>query len=93
MDGPRIVDATAQTHDPALRPRRIDEYVGQERVKANLQICISAAQEREEPLEHHGSHYDIPIAGGTGLGKPLKIMVQPIRSTREKHSDFTPSSV
>jgi F420-dependent oxidoreductase-like protein len=34
---------------------------------------------REEPLEHHGGHYDIPIEGGTDLGKPLKIMLQPIR--------------
>jgi F420-dependent oxidoreductase-like protein len=34
---------------------------------------------REEPLVHHGSHYDIPLLGGTGLGKPLMIMVQPIR--------------
>jgi F420-dependent oxidoreductase-like protein len=27
---------------------------------------------REKPLEFHGEHYDIPMAGGTGLGKPLK---------------------
>jgi len=27
---------------------------------------------REKPLEFHGEHYDIPCAGGTGLGKPLK---------------------
>jgi len=37
---------------------------------------------REEPLEHHGEHYDIPYAGpgATGLGKPLKIIVHPLRS-------------
>ena len=29
---------------------------------------------RRERLEHHGDHYDIPVAGGTGLGKPLKLM-------------------
>jgi F420-dependent oxidoreductase-like protein len=36
---------------------------------------------REEPLEHHGEHYDIPYtgAGATGLGKPLKLIVHPPR--------------
>ena len=37
---------------------------------------------REEPLEHHGEHYDIPYSGpsATGLGKPLKLIVHPIRA-------------
>jgi F420-dependent oxidoreductase-like protein len=37
---------------------------------------------REEPLEHHGEHYDIPYAGpdATGLGKPLRIIVHPPRA-------------
>jgi F420-dependent oxidoreductase-like protein len=37
---------------------------------------------REEPLEHHGAHYDIPYSGAdaTGLGKPLKIIVHPRRA-------------
>ena len=36
---------------------------------------------REEPLEHHGPHYDIPYSGpdATGLGKPLKLIVHPPR--------------
>jgi F420-dependent oxidoreductase-like protein len=34
---------------------------------------------REQPLEHHGEHYDIPCQGGTGLGKPLKLIVHPLR--------------
>jgi F420-dependent oxidoreductase-like protein len=36
---------------------------------------------REVPLEHHGEHYDIPYSGpgSTGLGKPLKIIVHPVR--------------
>ena len=36
---------------------------------------------REQPLEHHGEHYDIPCKGGTGLGKPLKLIVHPLRPT------------
>jgi F420-dependent oxidoreductase-like protein len=34
---------------------------------------------REQPLEHHGQYYDIPVQGGTGLGKPLKLIVHPLR--------------
>jgi F420-dependent oxidoreductase-like protein len=34
---------------------------------------------RRERLEHHGEHYDIPVQGGTGLGKPLKLMARPLR--------------
>ena len=34
---------------------------------------------RRERLEHHGEHYDIPVRGGTGLGKPLKLMARPLR--------------
>ena len=36
---------------------------------------------REKPLEHHGEHYDIPVRGGTGLGKPLKLIIHPFRSS------------
>jgi F420-dependent oxidoreductase-like protein len=35
---------------------------------------------RRERLEHHGTHYDIPVSGGTGLGKPLKLMMRPLRA-------------
>jgi len=34
---------------------------------------------RERPLEFHGAHYDLPLQGGTGLGKPLKSTVHPLR--------------
>ena len=34
---------------------------------------------REAPLVHHGEAYDIPLSGGTGLGKPLKLMMAPER--------------
>ena len=38
--------------DTNLRPRRLSDYVGQERVKENLRIAIIAAQQRKEPLDH-----------------------------------------
>ncbi|MCI0663630.1 MAG: LLM class F420-dependent oxidoreductase [Acidobacteria bacterium] len=34
---------------------------------------------REAPLEHHGEHYDIPCRDGSGLGKPLKLIIHPMR--------------
>ena len=52
-----------QEFDRSLRPRRLDEFIGQEVVKANLEILISAAKGRNEPIEH------IMIAGPPGLGK------------------------
>jgi F420-dependent oxidoreductase-like protein len=35
---------------------------------------------REEPVEFHGEHYDLPLRGGLGLGKPLKLIVHPRRA-------------
>ena len=49
--------------DLALRPRRWDEYIGQESVKENLKILIGAAQKRNEPIEH------VLLYGPSGLGK------------------------
>lgn len=34
---------------------------------------------REEPVEFHGKHYDMPYRGGMGLGKPLKSTIHPLR--------------
>ena len=49
--------------DQSLRPRRLDEYIGQDRVKENLRILIEAARARGEPLDH------ILFYGPPGLGK------------------------
>jgi Holliday junction DNA helicase RuvB len=49
--------------DQSLRPRRLDEYIGQERVKENLRIFIEAARARSEPLDH------LLLYGPPGLGK------------------------
>jgi F420-dependent oxidoreductase-like protein len=35
---------------------------------------------REQPVEYHGEYYNVPVQGGTGLGKPLKLIVHPLRS-------------
>jgi holliday junction DNA helicase RuvB len=49
--------------DQTLRPRRLDEFVGQERVKEQLGIALDAARARGEALEH------VLLAGPPGLGK------------------------
>ncbi|MFQ5790469.1 MAG: LLM class F420-dependent oxidoreductase [Acidobacteriota bacterium] len=41
---------------------------------------VRAALKRRAPLEFHGSCYDIPLRGGTGVGKPLRLMLQPLRA-------------
>ena len=49
--------------DAALRPSRLDEFVGQAKVKESLQIAIDAAKQRGEPLDH------ALFFGPPGLGK------------------------
>ena len=49
--------------DLSLRPKRLSEFIGQERVKENLHIAIAAAQGRQEPLDH------VLLYGSPGLGK------------------------
>lgn len=46
-----------------LRPKRFDDYVGQEQIKENLIIYIEAAKKRGEPIEH------VMLYGPPGLGK------------------------
>jgi len=49
--------------DTSLRPRRLADYIGQDKVKDNLRIAMAAAQMRSEPLDH------VLLYGPPGLGK------------------------
>src|SRR3954451_5929133 len=49
--------------EQTLRPRRLDEFVGQERVKEQLAISLAAAKARSEALDH------VLLVGPPGLGK------------------------
>ena len=51
------------TVEPSLRPQRLDEFIGQEKVRETLSIAIEAAKQRREPLDHLLFH------GPPGLGK------------------------
>src|SRR4029077_7784591 len=56
------VDEDAQD-EAGLRPRVLDEYIGQDRVRENLQVSIAAARQRREALDH------VLLYGPPGLGK------------------------
>src|SRR5262245_12290328 len=56
------VDEDAQ-YEAGLRPRRLDEYIGQDRIRENLHVAIAAARQRKEPLDH------VLLHGPPGLGK------------------------
>ena len=67
MSDDRIVtsvraDEDAQ-YEAGLRPRTLDEYIGQERVRENLHVSITAAKQRGEALDH------VLLYGPPGLGK------------------------
>jgi Holliday junction DNA helicase RuvB len=66
-DEPRIVEATLPDEerelDAALRPRRLDEFVGQERIKEQLALLVDGARARGETVDH------VLFSGPPGLGK------------------------
>jgi Holliday junction DNA helicase RuvB len=57
---PSVDDVSLDTN---LRPRRLSDFIGQDKVKGNLDIAITAAKKRGEPLDH------VLLYGPPGLGK------------------------
>jgi Holliday junction DNA helicase RuvB len=47
----------------SLRPRRLGEFIGQDKLKGNLQVFLDAARQRQEPIDH------VLLYGPPGLGK------------------------
>ena len=74
------VDEDAQ-YEAGLRPRSLDEYIGQDRLRDNLQVSIAAARGRHEALDH------VLLYGPPGLGKTTLAFVigaelgVPVRAT------------
>ncbi|MCG8477537.1 MAG: Holliday junction branch migration DNA helicase RuvB [Spirochaetales bacterium] len=56
-------DESHDSFENQLRPRRLEDFLGQERIKSNLRVFIRAARERGEPLDH------VFLSGPPGLGK------------------------
>ncbi|MFA5318011.1 MAG: Holliday junction branch migration DNA helicase RuvB [Patescibacteria group bacterium] len=63
----RIIEPTESSDDAVLdqtlRPQNLGEYIGQNKIKENLQIFMQAAKNRNEPIEH------VLLYGAPGLGK------------------------
>lgn len=71
----RLVSPTEQPPDSTddfevgLRPKTLDEYIGQDSVKENIKICIEAAKQRGDALDH------VLLYGPPGLGKTTLSMI------------------
>src|SRR3954462_13355163 len=67
MTDPRLANPSRAEDDAqdeaGLRPRLLDDYIGQDRVRENLQVSIAAARNRKEALDH------VLLFGPPGLGK------------------------
>ena len=84
MTDPRILTASRvddDAQDEGLRPKRLDDYIGQDRIREQLQVAIEAAKQRGEALDH------TLLYGPPGLGKTTLAYVianelgVPIRTT------------
>lgn len=60
---PEIEDIQEENMELSLRPKFLKEYIGQDKVKENMEIYIEAAKKRGEPLDH------VLLYGPPGLGK------------------------
>ena len=60
---PAVNSNVEEVQERALRPKMLDEYVGQEKIREQLEIFIEAAKKRKEPLDH------VLLFGPPGLGK------------------------
>jgi F420-dependent oxidoreductase-like protein len=93
---PATLAMTAMTMDHLTRgrvivgvgtsnPQVVEGWYGQpyprplERTREYIDI-LRAVIARAEPVAYDGRHYQLPLAGGTGLGKPLKSIVHPYRT-------------
>lgn len=61
--GTELMAEDADEAELSLRPKTLNEYIGQEKVKENMKIYIDAAKKRGEPLDH------VLLYGPPGLGK------------------------
>ena len=85
--GPSILREPQESEEEAvlnisLRPTRLSEFIGQKELSQNLTVCLTAARERKEPLEH------VLLSGPPGLGKTCLAHI----IAHEMHSKITATS-
>jgi Holliday junction DNA helicase RuvB len=66
---PGMASAAARDDDPAMRPRALADFAGQPRARAMIEVALSGARQRGEPLEH------VLLYGPPGLGKSTLAMI------------------
>ncbi|NIS33304.1 MAG: AAA family ATPase, partial [Actinobacteria bacterium] len=62
-------DADERAAEAALRPRTLEEFIGQERLREQLSLVLEAARGREHPADH------VLLSGPPGLGKTTLAMI------------------
>ena len=87
MDDDRLIEAAVvdpedREFDVALRPTSLSDFVGQERVKEQLQLLIDGARRRSEPVDH------LLFSGPPGLGKTTLAQIV----ANEMGAGFQPTS-
>ena len=63
LTNPNLTNESEEKQENVLRPKMLNEYIGQTKVKENMKVYIEAAKKRKEPLDH------VLLYGPPGLGK------------------------
>ncbi len=87
LETERLIETAAvgpedREFDVALRPRSLDDFVGQERIKEQLAVLLDGARQRGEPVDH------LLFNGPPGLGKTTLAQIVAL----EMHAGFQPTS-
>ena len=85
----RPLDAVRQedeaTYDISLRPKRFEDFVGQDKIKSNLRVFVQAAAKRGDPVDH------VLFCGPPGLGKTTLSLILAEERGVTLHSTSAPA--